>query len=215
MRHLTDLLEEGGISPQRLTACYAALGKETRRLHAMVESLLDFARMESGRRAYDMTETNAVELTETLVDEFRQQRHLSAHRLEWRPPETQPGIRADRDAISLALRNLLDNAVKYSPEASTVRVSVESRDGFAGITVEDQGMGIGPREQRDIFRKFVRGQAARALHVKGTGIGLTMANQIVKAHGGRIELESQPQRGSRFTIVLPLTAEKVSVNGVH
>jgi signal transduction histidine kinase len=122
MRHLTDLLEEGGVPDDGLSGCYSALGKETRRLHAMVESLLDFARLDSGRRTYDMSETNALELAGALVDEFREQRHLPAHRLKLLPPETQPRIRADEHALSLALRNLLDNAVKYSPESSTVSV---------------------------------------------------------------------------------------------
>jgi signal transduction histidine kinase len=215
MRHLTDMLEEGNVSADRLPRYYGALGKETRRLHAMVESLLDFARMESGRRTYEMTETNAAQLAATLVEEFREQRHLPAHRIELREPNTQPCVRVDRDALTLALRNLVDNALKYSSESSTVNVFVHARDGFANIAVEDHGIGIGAREQRDIFGKFVRGTAATAFNVKGTGIGLTMAQQIVKAHGGRIEVASEPKQGSRFTIVLPLVAEPVSTNGVH
>jgi signal transduction histidine kinase len=80
---------------------------------------------------------------------------------------------------------------------------VDSDGAFTGISVEDRGPGIGSEEQRDVFRKFVRGSAARTLNVKGTGIGLAMADQIVKAHGGRLELSSEPGRGSRFTILLP------------
>ncbi len=97
----------------------------------------------------------------------------------------------------------MDNALKYSPESSIVRVSVKSHGAFVGICVEDEGAGIPKAEQRDVFRKFARGAAARALNVKGTGIGLTMADQIVKAHGGRLELVSEPGRGSRFTTLLP------------
>jgi len=208
MRHLTDMLEEGGTPQERLPHYYHALGKETRRLHATVESLLDFGRLESGRRTYHMEDTSATELAEQVVEEFREQAASATHHLELHTPDVQlrghTRIRADRDALALALRNLLDNAIKYSPESSTVRVSVECQGDLAGISVQDEGAGIPDAEQRDVFRRFVRGTSARTLNVKGTGIGLAMAAQIVKAHGGRLELASEPGRGSRFTILLPL-----------
>ena len=204
MRHLTDMLEEGSAPADRLSQYYHALGKETRRLHAMVESLLDFGRIEAGRRTYHLEETSAAELAERVVDEFRERAAFDAHRLELRAPVDQLRIRADRDALALAIRNLLDNALKYSPKSSTVRVCVESHDGLAGISVHDEGAGIPKQEQRDVFRKFVRGTSAKALNVNGTGIGLTMADQIVRAHGGRLELDSEPGQGSRFTILLPV-----------
>src|SRR5207248_1650784 len=153
-------------------------------LHEMVESLLDFGRMESGRRAYHMEETSAAELAERVVNEFRERAAVTAHRIELNPISglhDKPRVRADRDALSLALRNLLDNAIKYSPELSTVRVAVECRNGLAGISVQDEGTGIPKEEQRAVFRKFVRGASAQTLNIKGTGIGLTMADQIVRA----------------------------------
>jgi two-component system sensor histidine kinase SenX3 len=158
-----------------------------------------------------MEETSAAELATRAVAEFREHTPAASKRIEMQPPALGNGdngfsIQADREAIALALRNLLDNAVKYSPESSTVRVSVESSGAYTSISVADQGAGIPSAEQRDIFRKFVRGSAAKALNVKGTGIGLAIADHIVKAHGGRLELESEPGHGSRFTIVLPAQA---------
>jgi signal transduction histidine kinase len=200
MRHLTEMLEEGQSMPERLAHYYRALGKETRRLHSMVESLLDFKRMEAGRRTYHLEEENAVALAASVVDEFRD--NAKGPRVELHAPAHPVPIRADRDALDLALRNLVDNAIKYSPESTTVAVDVESENGWTRISVEDHGVGIPKHEQRGIFRKFVRGASAKTLNIKGTGIGLTMANQIVKAHGGRIELASEPGQGSRFTIVL-------------
>ena len=85
-----------------------------------------------------------------------------------------------------------------------MRVAVAARNGSVAVSVEDQGAGISPDERREVFRRFARGAASRSLNVKGTGIGLTMADQIVKAHGGRLELVSEPGRGSTFTIVLPV-----------
>jgi signal transduction histidine kinase len=151
-----------------------------------------------------------------VVEEFREHACFSTERIELQTAPAQSDaqrggdarIRADREAIALALRNLLDNAVKYSAESSTVSVSVQSRGDLTGISVEDQGAGITRQEQRDVFRKFVRGTAARTLNVKGTGIGLAMADQIVSAHGGRLELLSEPGLGSRFTIWLPAVPDQ-------
>jgi signal transduction histidine kinase len=201
MCHLTEMLEEGETPQERLPQYYRALGKEARRLHAMVESLLDFKRMEAGRRTYRMEDANAVELARSVVDEFRDD--SSGHRIELAAPPSPAPIRADHEALGLALRNLMDNAIKYSPESTTVTVSVECNNGLTGISVQDEGVGIPKHEQRDVFRKFVRGSSAKNLQVKGTGIGLAMVAQIVEAHRGRIELISEPGHGSRFTILLP------------
>jgi signal transduction histidine kinase len=207
MRHLTDMLEEGSTPQERVSDYHRALGKETRRLHATVDSLLDFGRLQSGRRSYRMEDTSATALAEQVVREFREQAGMAAHHLELRLPPGNPRIRGDRDALALALRNLLDNAIKYSPESSTVTVVVECRADLAGISVQDEGAGIPRAEQRDVFRRFVRGSSARSLNVKGSGLGLAMTAQVVKAHGGRLELASEPGRGSRFTILLPLSPE--------
>jgi signal transduction histidine kinase len=212
MRHLTDRLEEGKVGRDRVPEYYRALNKEMRRLHDMVESLLDFGRIDAGRKTYELQELTAIGLVSDVVEEVREQRSLTPERLELQPPNgsdadvTSVSVRVDRDAIALALRNVIDNAIKYSPEVSTVTVSVSAQDGFAGISVEDRGAGIPRREQQEIFRKFVRGADARTSQVKGSGLGLTMADEIVRAHGGRVDLTSVPGQGSRFTIRLPVSA---------
>jgi len=205
MCHLTEMLDEGRTHADRLPHYYQALRRESHRLHTMVESLLDFGRIDAGQRVYQFVETDVTDLVTQVVQECRDRALSSAHRVEWQTATAAPArVRADRDALVLALRNLLDNAVKYSPGSTTVRVSVESRGAFVGIAVEDEGVGIPKDEQRTIFRKFARGSAARTLNVKGTGIGLTMAHQIVRAHGGRLELVSAPGHGTTFTTLLPL-----------
>ena len=207
MCHLTEMLEEGAAPPDRLPHYYHALARETRRLHSMVESLLDFGRMQAGRRTYHMQETSATELVRQVVDQFRE-RSGDTHRLALHEIPDPLVVRADHEAIALAVHNLLDNAMKYSPESSRVDVSLARRGDLAGISVEDRGPGISKEEQRAVLRKFVRGEAARNLNVKGTGIGLALVDHIVKAHGGRLELASEPGHGSRFTILLPAPADQ-------
>ena len=204
MCHLTEMLEQGDTKPERLSDYYRALGKESRRLRTMVENLLDFGRLDSGRCAYDFCETDAADLVDQVAQEFTDRSAAAGDRIERAPsPAGAVLIRADREALTLALRNLVDNALKYSPDSSSIRVAVAATNGTVAVSVEDHGPGVSADERRAIFRKFTRGAAARSLNVKGTGIGLTMANQIVKAHGGRLELDSELGRGSIFTMVLP------------
>ena len=106
-------------------------------------------------------------------------------------------------ALALAVWNLLDNAVKYSPDCQTVWVELAREDGRVAIRVKDKGMGIPFREQKRIFRKFVRGKQPAEKHIKGTGIGLAIARRIVEAHHGEIRLRSEPGQGSTFAILLP------------
>jgi signal transduction histidine kinase len=202
MCHLTELLEEGTTPEDRLRLYYHTLGKESRRLRGMVESLLDFARMEAGRQVYRMEDVDIAGLVQEVVGEFREQASLNGQRIALETLAGEHRTRADREAITRALWNLLDNAVKYSPDSSTVRVTVKAEGSEIAIAVEDQGPGISREEQRSIFRKFTRGAASRALDVKGTGIGLAMVDHIVKGHGGRVRLESEPGHGSRFTILV-------------
>ena len=204
MCHLTEMLEDGDASPDRLPDYYGALGRESRRLRAMVENLLDFGRLDAGRRPFEFKEIDVVQLVARVAQEYTDRSPAAARRIEQSSPSLEDiVVRADGEALALAVRNLLDNALKYSPDSAPVRLAVARANGTVAMSVEDCGAGIGLHERRDIFRKFTRGAAAKALNVKGTGIGLTMADQIVKAHGGRLELESEPGRGSTFTIVLP------------
>ena len=115
-----------------------------------------------------------------------------------------PAVRADREALRCVLWNLFENAVKYSPESEAVRVELAKNGRRVEIAVEDHGVGIPRREQRSIFEKFVRGSAARESQIRGTGIGLAMARQIVRAHGGDITVASELGKGSTFRVHLPL-----------
>lgn len=204
MRHLTELLDGGIVSEEsRRRQYYSALSHETMRLHRLVDGLLNFGRMEAGVLKYRFERLNAGELVEEIVNEFREEGTNNSRPIEVSAGQAVPVLSADREALSRALWNLLDNAVKYSPNPSPVRIHLTGEGKWVAIRVRDEGLGISAGEQKQIFKKFVRGSAAQASQVKGTGIGLTMVQQIVQAHGGKIHLESRPGEGSTFTILLP------------
>jgi signal transduction histidine kinase len=204
MLHLTDSLDRGIVSDEdRRRQYYSALAHETTRLHRLVESLLNFGRMEAGAFEYRFEPVDLAALAGDVVAEFRKELASSGHRVELRADDGLLPLRVDREALGRALWNLLDNAVKYSPGRPAIWVDL-ARDGkHVSIRVRDQGPGIPVEEQKDIFKKFVRGSAARASNVKGTGIGLAMVRHTVRAHGGEVRVESRPGEGSTFTILLP------------
>jgi len=212
MKQFTHMLvEDDNLPAEERREFYRAQERATRRLSRLVESLLDFGRMEAGARPYRLQPLDAAELVRTVVEEFRQEGGGKGFTIECAVPETAVPIDGDREALVQALWNLLDNAVKYSGDSRTVRVEAEDGD-HVSIRVRDQGLGISPAEQRKIFDKFARGSSAVQAGIRGTGIGLAMVRHIVDAHGGRVTAESQPGRGSTFTIELP--AGRIQESGV-
>jgi signal transduction histidine kinase len=204
LAEFTEILTEHEDAPvEKRRVFHEAQARATRRLTRLVESLLDFGRMEAGARPYRLEPVDAAELADNVVRDFRQEVAGAEFTVDYSPPAGEVMVNADREALSQAVWNLLDNAVKYSGDSRTVRVEVEA-DGEAAIRVQDSGYGIAPSEQKAIFRKFARGAAALEHGVKGTGIGLAMVKHIVGAHGGRITVDSEPGRGSTFGILLPL-----------
>ena len=204
LRQFTDMLrDQPALSPERRSAAYEAQSRATERLTRLVESMLDFGRMEAGAHRYRFEARDCTTLVRRIVDEFASVARSSGHAVAFAGSSPAP-VDADEEALSTAVRNLLDNAVKYSPQKHAVDVDVQRRNGDVFISVRDHGIGIPGDEQHQIFTKFHRGEQARTRGIKGTGIGLAMVQQIVKAHHGRVEVESSPGAGSTFTIVLPV-----------
>jgi two-component system sensor histidine kinase KdpD len=129
---------------------------------------------------------------------------LKAHPVDVRIPDSLPMVEMDLDRIAKVLQHLLENAAKYSPEGSPIFVSAEITKNRLCTSVADRGVGVDDFERMMIFDKFYRGQGQR-YRVKGTGMGLAIAKAIVEAHGGTIEVTSQPEQGSVFTFCLPLS----------
>ncbi len=203
MRQFTEMLvEDDNLPAEKRRSFYRVQERATRRLSRLVESLLDFGRMEAGARPYRLEPLDAGPLAQSVVDEFRAEANPDGFVIECVVPEAPTMVKGDREALAQALWNLLDNAVKYSGDSRTVRVAVEGGDKIA-IRVIDQGFGIPPSEKEQILRKFARGSSATEHGIKGTGIGLAMVEHIVDAHDGKVLVESEPGKGSTFTIQLP------------
>lgn len=205
IRQLTELLASGRVpGDDRRKDYYELMKQESLRLHRLVEGLLDFGRMEAGAHQLRLEPMEAAELVRGVVSEFQEEAAGRERRIELRDPAPQCPVRADREALGRALWNLLDNAVKYSPEGAPVTVSLARTDGKVSISISDRGPGIPPGEQDRVFEKFIRGDAARASGIRGTGLGLAMVREIARAHRGEVSVKSTPGAGSTFTLALPV-----------
>ena len=202
MRQLSEMLLAGRVpSEERRDKYHATLVRETQRLQRLVEALLNFGRMEAGARPYRFEEVDAAELAQRVAAEFETE--IAAGRNIELCGNGGCRFQADPEALSVALRNLVDNALKYSPNHRTVWLEWGTEKSSVAIRVRDRGAGIAPAERKEIFRKFVRGTAAADGNVKGSGVGLAMVRHIVDAHHGQIQMESEVGEGSTFTVLLP------------
>lgn len=190
-------------TPEEGRSFLAGIVRETQRLQQLVDNILDFARLEAGRARLRLEPVDLAQIVRQTVEDFRPRLEQHGFRLETDLPEGLPLVRGDAAMLQHCLLNLLDNALKYSREQREVRVWVAARDGAVTASVADRGIGIAPADQKQIFEKFVRVETGLVHDVKGAGLGLSLVHQIVRAHGGRVELVSSPGEGSTFTIVLP------------
>jgi signal transduction histidine kinase len=205
LRQLAELLSSGRVvSDERRAKYYEIMERESGRLHRLVEGLLDFGRMEAGALEFSWERVTPSVLVRRIVKDFEAELGESGYHVEVTTDATASTVRADSEALGRAVWNLLDNAVKYSPDRKAVWVNVSQVQERVAIAVRDEGVGIPPAERDAIFAKFVRGTCSGGRGTKGTGIGLAMVKHIVEAHGGDIRVESEVGQGSRFTILLPV-----------
>ena len=204
IRQLSEILALGRLpSEDRRQRYYETLVHETERLQRLVEKLLNFGGIEAGKRQYHFEALDTAPLVEHVAKEFERQIAGSGRLIELHGTASGCRIAADKEALSIALRNLVDNALKYSPDYPTVWVEWGRENESVAIRVRDKGPGIPAAERKAIFHKFVRGSAATTGGVKGMGVGLAMVQHIVSAHGGEVQVASEPGEGSTFTMLLP------------
>jgi signal transduction histidine kinase len=176
---------------------------ESRRLTQLINNILDFSKIESAEKKYRFCETDIVDLVEHTVAAFEVPLRDQGVSISFAADDVAP-LSVDKDAIAQVVMNLLDNAVKYSNGRKDIDVRVTGAAGQVRIAVRDHGIGIPAAEQKKIYEKFYRVGSTLVHDVKGSGLGLSIVQHVVTAHGGRVELESEPGQGSTFTLVLPL-----------
>ena len=215
IRMFVETLQSGRLKdPDRVEECLELLNLETERLSRMIERVLGWARMEAGRRVYEFEDVSAQELVDDALLALRSQRLMAAElEILVEIPDGLPTLRVDRDAIVEALLNLLQNAVKYTPAPRNIHVEAASRPGQVGLAVVDNGPGIEKQDRKRIFEKFYQADnllssATQKGAERGSGLGLSIVRAVVRGHGGRVELDSEPGRGSRFTLWLPTAATR-------
>ncbi|AMY12687.1 Sensor histidine kinase YycG [Luteitalea pratensis] len=204
LQQFTAILnEDNEPPPAKRRVFYQAQARAVSRLQHLVESLLDFGRMEAGAYPYRPEQMPVGPFVSGLVAAFRGDGTPEGFVVDCAIDTDSGDITADRDALGRAIRNLLENAVKYSGDGRRIDVRATRRGRVVAVSVRDEGLGIPHAEQQRIFTKFVRGAASRMYGINGTGIGLAMAREIVRAHGGDITVESIVASGSTFTVTLP------------
>ncbi len=205
IKALTERLQEGKVKDiAKMKQYFSVISQDTDKLTRLVKNILDFSKIEEGKKEYDFVETAVAQLVVQQIENFRKDETQKGIKFHTQIPKDIPYLFIDRDALSLALINLLDNAAKFSSDRKEVDINVKSDDENVIIEVRDKGIGIPHDEIDKIFDKFYQGRNTLRQTVKGTGLGLTLVKHTVEAHGGKISVESKIGQGSTFSLIFPI-----------
>lgn len=203
--YVETLLDEGEKDEQVRAKCLNVISSETRRLERIVGDMLSVSEIEAGALKLRSGEVRLDALFEELHADFKAQAEDKDIRLAFELPPKLPVMQGDRDKILLALHNLVGNAIKYTPAGGRVTVLVAADAAALTVAVTDDGIGIREDEQELVFERFYRAKDRRIANITGSGIGLALARQVARLHGGDITVKSQIDKGSTFTLTLPLS----------
>jgi signal transduction histidine kinase len=202
-----ETLELGRVrNAERAQEYYRIINSEARKLTRLIENILDFSKMEAGLRPYRMAPADIGELTTHVLSEMDSQFAQTHFNVKVHVEPGLPRVEVDEDAVEQAVENLLANAMKYSGESRDINVRVARENGHVCVRVIDHGIGISRREQKKIFRKFYRVDSGLGGGPQGCGLGLAIVDHTMRGHGGFVRVDSEPQRGSTFTLHFPIPA---------
>jgi signal transduction histidine kinase len=203
----SELIRDGGLEADEVRAYGGYIFNDADRVNRLIGDMLDLDRMESGRMSI---RTADVDINEVLSDAIARAGGSPSVEFKADLDPRLPIVVGDRDRLVQVVSNLVNNAVKYSPDGGTVTLSSRTEGDFALVSVTDTGVGIPPDEIGHVFERFRRVRSGAAQSIPGTGLGLTIVKQIVEMHGGKIWVESAVGHGSAFHFTLPLAAENVT-----
>jgi signal transduction histidine kinase len=205
IRLYAETLELGRISTTgKQQEYYEIIRKESERLTSLINNILDFSRIESGKKEYSFRETNVADLVRSTLESYRFEIEQNGFQFEQKIDNDVPPLWVDREAIARSLLNLVNNAVKYSSNEKYLGIRLYRHNSGVNLEVVDHGIGIPAKEHLKIFEKFYRVGDPLVHNTKGSGLGLSLVRHIVLAHGGEVAVESAPGKGSKFIITLPL-----------
>ena len=204
IRMFAETLRMGRLTDPNVEQEYLeTIVNESQRLTRLLNNVLDFSKIEQGERQYRMQPAPLSEIVQTAAQTMAYPLNQKGFRLQVHIEPDLPDVDMDGDAMEQAVLNLLSNAMKYSEDSGDIDLRLCRSDDAAIIQVVDRGIGIVPEEQERIFDKYYRVRTGTNERSTGTGLGLALVSHIVKAHGGRIEVDSKPGNGSTFSIYLP------------
>jgi len=183
---------------------YSIILQETNRLSQIVNKILSFSKIEAGKRKYNYEKVDLNELIESILVTYNYHLESNGFSVKCNLAESLHSLNADKDSLSEAFINLIDNAVKYSPDLKEIYITTGVEDNFVFLEVADKGIGISMEDQKRIFEKFYRVTKGEVHNTKGTGLGLTIVQHIMQSHGGKIDLNSAPGKGSIFKLLFPI-----------
>lgn len=192
-------------SDEKKKEYYSIISQEANRLSRIVNSILNFSKMEAGKRQFNFVDSYLNDVVENVYRSYKFHLEQKGFTLEIQKDETIPIFKIDEEAVSEAVVNLVDNAVKYSDNKKEIKIRTGKQSGFSYVEVEDKGIGIPQRDQKKIFEKFFRVSSGNVHNVKGSGLGLSIVQHIMDAHKGKIELFSEVGKGSKFRLLFPLS----------
>ena len=207
--YLETALEDGAEDAELMGECLNVIGRESQRLERLVGEMLSVSEIEAGAIALKRDDVRLDALFKDIESDYAAKAVEQKIELTFDLPPKLPVVQGDRDKLAVVLQNLLGNAVKYTPDGGEVRVHVEVSATELAVEVTDSGIGISEEDQERVFEKFTRANDARIADITGSGLGLALAREITRLHGGELSVESELNEGSTFKMVLPIKAEGV------